>query len=114
MTQSQGGQAVDIDGTISALQGGLTSLSPSVAVSNIQGWEQQLQGSNDPATQQIAADLGELRQLLTSGSLDGKAIGQVLSRLGTGTTSVAAGAGGAQSKLQQLGQLLSKAGETLS
>lgn len=106
-----GGGSSELDGTISALQGGLTSLSPAAAVSNIEGWQQKLSGLG--ATD-IANDLGELKALLTSGNLDGKAIGAVLTKLGSKTTASASGAPAADmGKLQQLGSMLSGVGQTL-
>lgn len=104
----------ELDGTISALQGGITSLSPTTAVSNIESWESQLQASGDPKLSGIAADLNALKAELTSGKLDGSAIGQLLSKLGTATTDVAGQAeASSQSKLTTLGSLLTKAGSAL-
>ncbi len=104
----------ELDSTISALNGGITTLSPSVAVSNIEGWESQLHSSGKPELTSIATDLGALRQQLTSGKLDGSAIGQLLSKLGKETTSVAGGAEAAsKDKLTTLGSLLTKAGSAL-
>ena len=104
----------ELDGTISALSGGITALNPATAVSNIEGWESQLQATGKPALTSIAQDLGALRKELTSGSLDGAAIGKLLSRLGQQTTSTAAGAEAAsKDKLTTLGSLLTKAGGAL-
>ena len=104
----------ELDGTIDALSGGLTSLSPTTAVSNIEGWETQLQATGKPELTSIAEDLGALRAELTSGKLDGSAIGKLLTKLGSATTSVAGSAEAAsQSKLSTLGSLLTKAGSAL-
>ena len=104
----------ELDGTISALSGGITSLSPTTAVSNIEGWESQLQATGKPELTSIASDLGALRAELTSGKLDGSAIGKLLTKLGGATTSVAGSAEAAsQSKLSTLGGLLTKAGSAL-
>jgi len=109
MTSSSTGQAADLDSTISALQGGLTSLPPEAAVSNIESWQQQLQGT------ELATALEQLKGALTSGSADGQSIGQLLAQLGAQTSSSASDASGdAASKLQQLGQLLTQAGSSLS
>ncbi len=106
--------ASELDGTISALQGGITSLSPTTAVSNIESWESQLQATGKPALTSIATDLGALRQELGSGNLDGAAIGKLLSKLGKSTTDVAAQAeASSQTKLATLGSLLTKAGSAL-
>ena len=104
----------ELDGTISALSGGITSLSPATAVSNIESWESQLQATGDPKLSGIAADLNALKAELTSGKLDGAAIGQLLVQLGTATSDVAGQADEAnQSKLTTLGSLLTKAGSAL-
>ena len=104
----------ELDGTISALSGGITKLNPATAVSNIQGWESQLEAAGKPELTSIAKDLGALRKELTSGSLDGAAIGKLLTKLGQQTTASAAGAAAAsKDKLTTLGGLLTKAGGTL-
>ena len=101
-----------LDETLNALQGGLSSVSPSAAVANIDSWHKTLSGAG---LTDIAADLAELKGLLTSGHLDGKAIGKVLSSLGHKTTASASGAPAADmSKLTQLGTVLSGAGKSLS
>ncbi|MBC8160032.1 MAG: hypothetical protein H7Z42_02345 [Roseiflexaceae bacterium] len=106
-----GGGSSDLDDTIGALQGGLTSISPTAAVSNIDGWQQKLSGLG---LTDVASDLGELKGLLTSGNLDGKKIGAVLTRLGEKTSASASQAPAADMpKLQQLGSMLSGAGKTL-
>lgn len=105
----------DLDATIDALHGGIMAISPSAAVSTIDGWQAQLQSANQPELQAIANDLGELKRQLTSGDLNGRAIGQLLTRLAERTSAAAGSADGAkQGKLQQLAQLLSKAGRSLS
>jgi hypothetical protein len=116
MTMAQEMQATqDIDATIGALQGGLTALAPAAAVSNIENWHSQLQGSEDAGLQKIAADLAELKGLLSSGNLNGKSIGTCLVSLGKGTTAAAAGASGdVSAKLMSLGNLLTGAGNSLS
>ena len=104
----------ELDGTISALSGGITALNPATAVSNIEGWQTQLQATGNAHLVGIAKDLGALRTLLTSGSLDGSAIGQVLHRLGQETTASATGAEAAsKDKLTTLGGLLTKAAGAL-
>ena len=87
-------QTVDLDSTIAALQSGITSLPPEAAISTIESWQSQLQGT------EIAGS---------------SSIGEVLSDLGAQTSSAAGTAtGDAMSKLQQLGQLLSQAGSSLT
>lgn len=101
-----------LDETLNALQGGLSAVSPSAAVANIDNWHKTLSGAG---LTDIAGDLADLKNLLTSGNLDGKAIGKVLSSLGQKTTASASSAPAADmSKLTQLGSVLSGAGKSLS
>ena len=101
----------ELDQTISALEGGLTSVPPATAVSVIDSFEQQVQSLG---ASEIASNLSALKQLLTSGSATGSDIGQVLVQLGSQTTSTASSADASiSSKLQQLGQLLTEAGNSL-
>ena len=102
----------ELDQTISALQGGLTSVPPATAVSVIDSFEQQLQSLGKS---EIASNLSSLKQLLTSGSATGADIAQALTQLGSQTKGAASGADAAlSSKLQQLGELLTEAGKSLS
>lgn len=99
----------DLDATISALQSGLTSLPAEAAVTNIESWQQQLQG----AAPEIASTLGELKSALTSGNA--QSIAQTLKKLGSQTIEAGTSAGGdAGSQVQQLGQLLTQAASSLS
>lgn len=101
----------ELDQTIAALQGGLTSVPPETAVSVISSFEQQAQGLG---ASELASGLTNLKQLLTSGNASGAEIGQALSQLGSQTSAIASGADPAfADKLQQLGELLSSAGQSL-
>lgn len=101
----------DLDSTISALQGGLTSIPPETAVANIESWQQQVQD----AAPELASALGELKTALTGGSATPAALGQLLSKIGSQTSAAGASAGGeAGSKLQQLGTMLSQTGSSLA
>ena len=105
----------ELDTTISALEGDLTSLSPKTAVSNITEWQDKLEKSDNAGLKHIATELGHLKTHLSSGKLDGKVIGASLTKLGTETTKAAKDAEGAvATKLEKLGGLLSKAGKSLS
>ncbi len=100
-----------LDATISALQGGLTSIDSNTAVSVISNWSKTLSGAG---LTDISSDLDALKGELTSGSLSGARIGPILSRLGSKTTSAAASApANYQSKLEKLGKVLSQAGGQL-
>lgn len=99
----------DLDTTISALQGGLTSIPAEAALANIESWQAQLKD----AAPEIANALGELKSQLANGNTSG--IAQALKQVGSKTSEVAASAGGdAGTKAQQLGQMLNQAGNSLS
>lgn len=115
MTQSSPtGQTADLDATISALQGGLTSLPPEAAVSNLDSWQQQLQGT--PGAEPIASGLAELKTALSNGGASGQSVAALLTELGTQTASASTNAtdSAIASKLQQLGQMLTQAGSSLA
>ena len=101
---------VTAQGTVDAVTqaGGLTSLAPAAAVSNIDGWIAQLQGNADFAP--VVTDLELLKTQLTATPLDGGAIGSTLQRLGEATT----GAANGDSALETLGSTLSSAGDQLA
>ncbi|KAB8317382.1 hypothetical protein SD81_018950 [Tolypothrix campylonemoides VB511288] len=99
-------QAADLDATISALQGDITSLPAEQVIAVIDSWQQQLQGND------IAEDLGELKQALTNG--DKASISKILTDLGEDTKGAAADAtGDVATKVKQLGDLLLKAGNSV-
>ena len=98
-----------VDGTIAALQGGLTAVPLDAAVANIEGWEAQLSGSPDSTLQTIAIQLGELKEALQADTINGTAVGQLLRSLGEGTVEAASG----NAQLTDLGNLLVEAGTGL-
>lgn len=101
----------ELDDAIATLQEELTFVPPTKALSLIDSFQQQVE---DLGKSEIASNLSALKQLLTSGSATGSDIGQVLVRLGSQTTSTASGADASiLSQLQQLGQLLDEAGNSL-
>ena len=103
--------STELDDAIATLQEELTSVPPTKALSLIDSFQQQAQNLGKS---EIASNLSALKQLLTSGSATGSDIGQVLVRLGSQTTSTASGADASiSSQLQQLGQLLNEAGNSL-
>ena len=103
--------STELDDAIATLQEELTSVPPTKALSLIGSFQQQAQNLGKS---EIASNLSALKQLLTSGSATGSDIGQVLVRLGSQTTSTASGADASiSSQLQQLGQLLNEAGNSL-
>lgn len=102
-----------LDQTTAALDGGITSLSPSAATANIDGWIETLAGNETLAG--IADDLRSLKAALTAQPLDGARIGELLVRLGAQTRSAAATADPASSaKVARLGGLLENAGTALA
>jgi hypothetical protein len=99
-------RTIDIDSTIAALQQGLTSIPIEQAIAIIESWQQQLQGAD------LAEDLGDLKQALQSG--DTQSIAQIMSDLGEDTSeSASAATGDIAVKVEQLGELLSQAGQSL-
>jgi hypothetical protein len=104
----------DLDATIAAAEGGLTSLAPGAAVSNIEMWQGRLRAANNPALSTIADDLEELKTELGRSPINGTAVGSILSRVGERTTAAASGADPAVSqRITRLGTLLSQAGTQL-
>lgn len=104
--------APTVSETISALQGDLTAIPADAAIANIEGWQAELEGSDDVIVQGIAANLGELSDALQADTIDGAAVGGLLTSLGTDTVSAAEGAG--STELTDLGNLLLQAGTSLS
>lgn len=99
-------RTVDLDTTISALQQELTSIPTDQAMTIIDSWQQQLQGTD------IAEDLGELKQALSSGNAP--AIANILTDLGEDTAASASNAPAeVANKVEQLGRLLEQKGNTL-
>ncbi|BAU09810.1 hypothetical protein LEP3755_02850 [Leptolyngbya sp. NIES-3755] len=100
-------RTIDVDTTIAALQQGLTSIPVEQAIAVIESWQQQLQGTD------LAEDLGDLKAALQQG--DASMISQILIDLGEDTSEAAADAtGDVAVKVEQLGELLSQAGESLA
>lgn len=106
MAQSASSQ---LDATLSALQGGLTSAA-GAASGNIQGWISALQGNQQLAG--ISSELQKLDDAISSG--DSSTIASTLSTLGEHTTKAASSATpDSQAKLMQLGQTLTSAASQL-
>lgn len=105
----------DLDDTAAALEADVTMLSPSAAVRVIDLWYDTLKNAERDDLHLIANLLDELREELQSDRLDGGSIGDLLLRLGTQTTAVAADADDARlsPKLERLGTLLTRAGTAL-
>lgn len=98
-----------VEGTVSALEGGVTSLPLDAALANIEGWQTTLAGSDDPAVQALSAQLGELATALQAESIDPAEVSRLMTSLGEGTTAVAEG----DAQLEGVGNLLQQAGSSL-
>lgn len=115
----RGGQqgTVTAQGTVSLLRQGVRNVASNQAVQNINGWQQKLQqqSGSGQTLSQINSTLGELKTELLADQIDGQATGTLLSQLGQQTTKVAQSASGSTAQqLQQLGQLLTQAGNQLT
>lgn len=98
-------RTMDLDATIAALQQGATSIPLDEAIAVIETWQSQLQGHD------LAEDLGELKAALQNGNGN---ISQLLTDIGEDTMETASSAPSElTSKLQQLGQLLYQAGQSI-
>lgn len=99
-------QTTDFDSTIDLLQQDLSSVDLALAVTIIERWEHQLQGTD------IFEDLMELKQAILNGSFTEAK--KLLSDLGEATIAAAGriredGADEVAAKIEQIGQLLSQA-----
>jgi hypothetical protein len=104
--------SVDVPGTISALQGGITAIPMNAAIDNINGWIAQLEGADFEGADALVAKLEELRGELQATPISGADVAESLTELGRMTGEAATAAGSAD--LQQLADLLSGAGNQLS
>ena len=94
--------------SVAQAAGGLTKIAPANAVSIIDGFANALAqraGSGD-----IVGELNSLKAELTSGSIDGARVGDLLQSLGRRTTAAAGGEG----NYAVLGEALAEAGRGLS
>jgi hypothetical protein len=81
-TLADANTSAQLDSVVTAARGGLTSLSPAVAVPLIRSLEDKLDNSNDPALTDIAKDLEKLREELDGGQVNGGDVASILERLG--------------------------------
>lgn len=101
-----------LDSTIALAESGLATVTPSAAVPLIQAWQQRLDEADNPALTSISEDLEQLKGELQASTIDGSAVGDILTRLGEKTTAAAESAAdsSAAPQLGQLGTLLTEAG----
>jgi hypothetical protein len=105
----------DLDLTISALKDGVLDLGIPGGLVEIRRWEGQLAASGAPALVEIGAGLAELRGELESDAPDTEAVSALLLDLGRRTLDVATALdeGEVRNRVQELGNLLVREGETL-
>lgn len=97
--------------TIEAFKKGITKMTASAAVKNIGGWEEKLESAEVPGSKTILRDTGALKKALQMDEPDGERICELMSRLGTQTSSIAEKAERDGDKLTELGEALTSAGE---
>ena len=105
---------VKLAATLKAFQDGITYLSVTQGIKNIEAWEETLQDADFRGAKTIHENLGKLKKLLHSDKLDGEAIINLLKTLGEETVRASSYAEGKQAEqIKELGELLSKgAGNT--
>ncbi|MDT0631120.1 hypothetical protein RQM47_01795 [Rubrivirga sp. S365] len=102
---------VTAQGTLDAVPaGGLTEMAPATAIGNIDSWIAQLDGATFTNSTEIRQGLMTLKDQLQASPIDGAAVGETLTNLGTWTEQAAGG----DASLTQLGQALASAGQNLT
>jgi hypothetical protein len=101
---------VTVEGTIAAAGDDITALAPAAALDNINGWIDRLDGADFQNATEIREGLMTLRDQLQEAPLNGAAIGETLTNLGTWTVEAAGGTG----DLATLGNALQSAGQNLT
>src|SRR5947209_4651846 len=105
----------ELDSSIAHLRTDFSALAPSEAVRNVQYWIEALADADRVEFRQISDGLAELRRLLTTFPLNGKAIGNIMVRLGEDTLKVVPAApAGAGNRLNTLANLLVTVGNTIA
>lgn len=100
-----------VEGTLVALEDGITNLPLNIALANIKGWQTTLGAFDNPALQELDGLLGDLAVELQAETINPAEVGNLLVSLGEGTSAAAGGAGDEQ--LAELGTLLAQAGDSL-
>lgn len=116
-TAALGPGEADLDSTLSLLETpDITDVPLNRAISLIGAWEQELRQSGQENLESIADDLDALESELMNQPMDGQAIGEIMTRLGEQTAQAAEtdAEGATAEQLQQLGNLLSQAGNQLA
>jgi len=96
--------------TVDAIKGagGITSLAPSAAISNVDGWISTLSAMD--GTEGIVGNLTMLKSELGKGTINGAAVGPILMKLADDTKSI----GKTNLMARGLASALKKGGESLS
>ena len=79
-----------LDQTVDALESGVTSLTPSAALTIIERWRSACQDKTDLDLDAVVSGLDDLHGLLSASRLDGRAIAAALTGLAEATTAVMA------------------------
>jgi hypothetical protein len=105
----------DIDQTIAALEGGVTTLNPDTGASIARTWMESLRQSDLPNLHHVADLLEQLEGGLRADRLDNRTIGDLMVRLGEGTRTAANEVDDARimPRLDRLATVLTAAGRTL-
>ena len=80
---------VTLDQTEAALEGPITALTPGAALGIVDHWRTACQDTEELDLSGVAAGLSDLRDLLSSDSLDGRAIADTLAGLAEATREAA-------------------------
>ena len=103
---------VTAQGTIDAIPAaGITTMAPTAALDNINGWLTALAGADFPNADDVREGLTDLRTALQTQPLDGSNIGNIIEELGDDT--IEAGENSGDASVLRLGQALKAAGERI-
>jgi hypothetical protein len=105
------GAEATVEGTTQALEGGVGNMSPSAAVSNVDGWISRLEMQDFAQRDQIVGGLRDLRAALQETPINGNRVGEIMAQLGNWTSQ--AGTNANDNRVQRLGQLLTNSGQRL-
>lgn len=106
--------AQQLDTTRSALQGGVTDLSPEAGTGVIDQWRERLSHETDPHLREIARDLDTLKTALGAQQPDQVTVGETLQGLGEKTKRAAAAGGEHADALLAIGDALENQGRAVS
>jgi hypothetical protein len=105
--------AAYFSGTLTALKKGVTKMSISAAIRNIENWEDSLQDVELTGCRAILRDLGALKKQLQDDEPDGERIRHLMAKLASQTVAVSEKADTRYSdKIANLGEMLADAAES--